>query len=171
MARLGFSQAMLELLACLALMATVVLAGVLVFSEARVAGLLRKPRPLWIGRRSRSRAAAVASEAQSVDTAPMAEQPRLLLQILSAKLTGAGLLPPADALTVGECLRAAAGLPVEDRSRLADVASAAESVRYAAKPLSVQTLERAIFSGRELLTRLDAVIPTDARRLDHPGVP
>jgi hypothetical protein len=71
------------------------------------------------------------------------------------RLSERGFLPPAGALTVRELTRDARLPEADDRSRLTDLAFAAERVRYSAGESVSVGLDGPIAGGRELLDRLD----------------
>ena len=128
---------------------------------------------------------AVGLRWSDIERAPPRDRPRLLLEAIIRQLGERGFLPPAGALTVREITRAARLPDADDRSRLAEIALAAEWVRYsdsrtqaarmqatgaatfAARagdaevgdaPISGaegDALDQPIARGRELLNRLD----------------
>jgi hypothetical protein len=139
-----------------ALAGVIALAGAIVINELRVAGLLRPPRaaahaPLV----PPPRRATLADIAQ----ASRAQQPRLLLELLAARLAEQARLPPPRALTLRELASAARLADPRDRERLKDLAAACERLRYSAREVEPSVLERALQAGRELLSSLDAAAP------------
>jgi hypothetical protein len=153
----GFTQSLLEVLSYAALAAVVVLAGIIVLNELRNAGLLRKPPPGARKRRGTpARVPDVEGGWSDIAGASSLDKPRLLLKLIVARLSGLGLLPPSGALTVRELARAARLGDAEDRSRLTDLAVAAERVRFSAREVPVASLEASVSRGHELLVRLDA---------------
>jgi len=150
----GRSQAFIDLLTYVALGVIVLLAGVIVVNEMRAAGLLK----------SRARAAAqnaaqgpsrrATATWQDVERAAAGEKPRLLLELVIARLTELHRVAPAGALTVRELTRLAELADAGDRERLADLASAAERARYCAAPPAPAAVDRAVERGRELLMSL-----------------
>ncbi len=156
--RVGISDAIVEVLSYVALGAMVVLSGVVVLNELKAAGLL--------GRRGKSaqdeeaanvhtaRPAPVFSE---IERAPLADRPRMLVELISANLTALRRLPPASAFTVRELTKSAELPNNEDRQRLANVALAAERQRYAADGVPSAVLESAFEQGRELLKSLESL--------------
>jgi hypothetical protein len=146
-AHLGFSQAVIELISYLALVVVVVFAGLIVVNELRSAGVLgaRRGRPA-----GHSAAHSVNPRGglswPDVERAPFLHKPRLAQQ---------NRLPPVRGLTVRELTRAAR-LPDEgDRGRLAELALAAERVRFSDREVSPDHIEAALERGRELLDRLE----------------
>ena len=138
-------------LGALALVA--LLAGTMVASELRAAGLLRLgPRPKAAGGGAVS--AAAGAELASIEAASPAERPRLLLGLIAARLAELERLPPARALTVRELLRAAQLGDASDRARLADLAQVSEQLRFSGRTLPAETLTGALARGRELLASL-----------------
>jgi hypothetical protein len=79
----------------------------------------------------------------------------LLLELIVRRLSDRGALPPSGALTVRELTRAVQLPEAEDRSRLAEVALAAERVRYSSVEPQTAGLDKPIARGRELLERLE----------------
>jgi len=131
-----------------------VIAGAMVVTELRAAGLLRvRARP---GARGAGAAAVAAIGWRQVETAAPAERPRLLLELIAARLAELGRAPPARALTVHELLRAARVADAADRARLAELALACERLRFSGEQLPPETLAGALERGRELLDGLDA---------------
>lgn len=142
-------------LAALALVA--LLAGAIVVGELRAAG--------WLSSGARPRAAggeavnAAAADLGLIEAASPAERPRLLLELIAARLAELERLPPARALTVRELLRAAHLSDAGDRARLADLAQASEQLRFSGRALPTETLAGALVRGRELLDGLAAARP------------
>lgn len=181
--QVGIPQSVIRLITYAALACVVVMAGMIVFNEFRTAGLLSWRRGGDRQRRGQGADGAVGLSWSAIEQAPLRERPRLLLEAIIRRLSNRGFLPPAGALTVRE-LSGAARLPeAEDRSRLAELALAAEWVRFAAagaqaldarapgmEAAGAQSagaradgLDQPIARGRELLSRLDAGT-TDHRR-------
>lgn len=140
-------------LAALALVA--LLAGVMVAGGLRAAGWLRTgPRRRPAGGAVLS--AAAAADWRHIEDASPAERPRLLLELIAARLAALERLPPARALTVRELLHAARLADVGDRARLAELGQACERLRYSGRELPPETLAAALARGRELLDGLEA---------------
>jgi hypothetical protein len=78
-----------------------------------------------------------------------------LLELIVRRLSDRGALPPSGALTVRELTRAAQLPDPEDRSRLADLALAAERARYSGAEAQATVFDAPIAHGRELLERLE----------------
>jgi hypothetical protein len=153
--QVGIPQSVIRLITYGALGAIVLLAGLVVVNEARTAGLFPKRRRE--ARRARELAAVGAREMgwSDIQQAPFADRPRLLLELIVRRLSERGFLPPAGALTVREMTRIARLTEAEDRSRLTDLALAAERVRYSAAEPQSGGLNAPIARGRELLDRLE----------------
>jgi hypothetical protein len=161
----GIPQSVIRLIAYAALACVVVMAGMIVFNELRMAGMLSRRRGAGPQRRGQGADGAVGLGWKAIEQAPLRERPRLLLEAIIRRLSDRGILPPAGALTVRE-LSAAARLPeTEDRVRLTELALAAEWVRYSEEAAGTRSdgLVQPIARGRELLSRLDAGT-TDHRR-------
>jgi hypothetical protein len=88
-----------------------------------------------------------------VMNAPLSERPGLLLRLLAEVLTRSRRLPAANGLTAGALVRHAQ-LADEERAELAQVAAAADAVRYAPRPPEPERLESAVTSARSLLAKL-----------------
>jgi hypothetical protein len=154
MGSLDVSQTALRAIVWGALFLVVLLAGAIVVNELRVATGLRDAR----GRRRKEPGAPqrepAAPSLQDVDRASPAEQPHLLLQLITQRLIEQHRLPPARALTLRE-LERSARLPGEaDHDRLAALAGACERARFA-DHVAAALLAAAARRGRELLASLD----------------
>jgi hypothetical protein len=155
-AQIGLSQAVIELVSYAALTLVVVLAGLIVWNELRSSGVL--------ARRGRE-AAHLAFPATSrrdgltwsdIERAAFRDRPRLLLELIAARLTEESCLPPAGGFTVRELARAAR-LPDEtDREWLAELALASERVRFSDVEVPADSIEAAVEGGRKLLERIAA---------------
>ncbi len=86
--------------------------------------------------------------------APLSERPGMLLRLLGEALARAQRLPAADGLTAGAIVRQAHLDADADRAALAQVARAAEQLRYAARPPPEDAIEGSVSGARELLGRL-----------------
>jgi len=189
----GISQSMIRLITYAALAGVVVIAGMIVVNELRTAGLLSKRRGGERKRRGKDAHGTGGPSWSAIEQAPLRERPRLLLEAIIRRLSDRGFLPPAGALTVRELTRVARLPEADDRSRLADLALAAEWVRYSdlrvqfagglsagahasgaqvagvrAADASISgaqadALDQPIARGRELLNRLDADAGGDRR--------
>jgi hypothetical protein len=153
--RVSLSQAVLEIVSFVSVALVVALAGFIVVNEWRAAGL----HVPWV--RGKRREAAPEREGMrlsswhDIERAATAERPRMLLELLAARLTATRRLPASAALTVRELTRAAQ-LATEDHSRLLEVALAAERLRYSDHRAAPGALAAVIERGRELLERLSA---------------
>lgn len=132
----------------------VALAMAVAINELRVAGVLRGPRR--VARPAVQRAAAGALTLADVAQAEPSQQPRLLLELVAARLNQQARLPPPRALTVRELASAAQLTDPADRERISDLAGACEWQRYCERPVAPAVLEHALRAGRELLASLDA---------------
>ena len=152
---LKLSDALIDAVSLGALALVMLLAGAIIVNELRIAGLLKARH----GARPESAQAASSEEAltlRDIDRAAPSQRPRLLLELIAARLGRQERLPPARSLTVHELTRAAR-LPQEtDRARLHELAAASESVRFAAREVGPEALASALACGRELLASLDA---------------
>jgi hypothetical protein len=93
---------------------------------------------------------------EALERATAADQPRLLLELVAARLIEQARLPPARALTVRELSRAARLEAAADRSRLNELALICERVRFSDQEVAPAILARSLAQGRELLASLDA---------------
>lgn len=128
----------------------------IVLNELRLAGWLTV-------RRGRGRRAAGAGgnvgagvRLEELERASPSQQPRLLLELVAARLVQQSRLPPARALTLRELRRAARLADAADQSRLDELASVCERVRFSDQEVAPALLARALTQGRELLASLDA---------------
>ncbi|HVW70092.1 MAG TPA: DUF4129 domain-containing protein [Steroidobacteraceae bacterium] len=152
----GLPQLAIEVVSYVALALVVALAVVIVVGELHVAGLLRK---LWNRRGGplRRRSVSVALEPswgrrwEEVRAAAPMQRPRLLLELIIARLTAESCLPPARGLTVRELIRAARLADEGDRRRLSELARVSEIVRFSAEGVSDETLAEVLEGGRVLL--------------------
>lgn len=155
--RVGVSGTVMQLITYVALALVVALAGFIVFNELRLAGV--------IGRRRGERAAGTQPDAAAdrrrvtwadVEGAAMLDQPRLVLELIAAKLTDLKRLPPAGAFTVRELVRSAELSQPTDREQLNEIALTAERVRYAEETVSSAAVQSAVAGARDLLSRLES---------------
>ncbi len=157
---LGVSQSLRQVIAYCALAAVILLAAFIVANELRAAGLLRRRGAAALSRQVPSAIGAQALSWADIERASLGDKPRLLLELVVSRLTDRGYLPPAGALTVRELTQAVQLPEPDDRTRLSDLALAAERVRFSAQdPQSPERLDESISRGRELLDRLDASTP------------
>jgi Domain of unknown function (DUF4129) len=154
--RVGSSQSVIELSVYSALAAVVGLAGFIVVNEMRAAGLLgRRVASLRVARGKANVRPSQGGWAE-IESAPLTERPRLLLETILKRLSEQGYLPPPAALTVRELTEAVRLPDRNDRARLADLAAVTERVRYSEHEIARAGLEEPVARGRELLERLDA---------------
>jgi hypothetical protein len=153
--RISLSQALLEVVSYGTLALVVLLAAYIVVSEWRAAGIRKRPLRA---------AAAVAAATHArpllswdvIERAALSERPRMLLQLLAARLTAARRLPAAAALTARELVRSAQLRDTEDQERLAEVAAASERLLFSDEAPEPASLTAVVRRGRELLERLNA---------------
>jgi hypothetical protein len=164
--RMGVSDAAIQLITYIALGGIVALGGFIVFNELRAAGVLGRRGS---GRHEGAGAGAAGSRSRptlrDVEQAALAERPRLLLEMIAAKLTDLKRLPPAGAFTVRELTRAAHLREESDRARLSELALAAERARFAEGDIERSVVDTAVAHGRALLTSLDST-----EQVAHAGV-
>ncbi|MEJ0036612.1 MAG: DUF4129 domain-containing protein [Gammaproteobacteria bacterium] len=156
--RVGLSDAIGEIVTYISLGAMVVLALIVVLNELKAAGLL--------GRRARSATEETESDLAvsrpiptlgEIERAPLLERPRLLLELIAAKLTAIRRLPPAGAMTARELSHAVNLESAPDRERLASLATTAERARYAESGVPEDALASAYVSGRALLDSVETL--------------
>ncbi len=156
LARLHLPPMLARWIGWTALALVVALGLAIVVNELRIAGWL----PLrHIGGRSARAAAAGAGGGvglEELERASLSQQPRLLLELVAARLTQLSRLPPARALTVRELSGAARLEAAADRARLSELAATCERVRFSDAEVEPALLARALAQGRELLASLDA---------------
>jgi hypothetical protein len=154
----GFSQSVIDLIVYATLAVVVVLAGVIVVTELRNAGLLPKRGGALGMRRRATDIGEPQMQWHDVESAPVGDQPRLLLGLIVRRLSERGFLPPSGALTVRELTHAARLPESDDKARLSDLALAAERLRYSAQDVAPDNLRAPLARGKELLDRLDASV-------------
>lgn len=158
----GFSQAVIELISYVALALVVVMAVVIVANGLRVNGVFGR---LWrryvTGRRvavpaGPERQGATVLTWDEVHAAAPAQRPRMLLELITSRLTEDGRLPQSRALTVRELARLAR-LPDEaDRRRLAELARMAELMRFSNEAVPDAAVGPVLEDGRRLLERISS---------------
>ena len=139
-------------IAALALVALVALA--LVVSALRGAGVLLGRRAGAARARVGEAGVGTAARQRIASAAPL-ERPRLLLELIAARLAELQRLPPARALTVQELVRAAQ-LGPDDRARLASLSAACERLTFSGRRPAAHELAAALERGGELLDGLEA---------------
>jgi uncharacterized protein DUF4129 len=154
---LGRHGSLIRLVSLAALGLTALLAGLMVVNELRAAGVLRLRRRPGGARAALPGGAAQATGWPRIEAAEPAERPRVLLELITARLAEQERLPPARALTLQELTRAARLPDADDRARLAELAAACERVRFSGRLPPPAALATALARGRELLEGLDAV--------------
>jgi hypothetical protein len=153
----ALSQAVLEAITWVALAIIVLLAAAIVVNELRVAGVLPSRRARTARGAGADAGPAAARSLHDVAEASPVQQPRLLLELIIARLRAQQRLPPARALTLQELTRAARLTEPADRARLAELTQACERIRFAARELPPPLLAAALARGRELLGSLESV--------------
>jgi hypothetical protein len=151
----GISQSVIRLITYAALGVVVLLAGIIVLNELRTAGLFGKRAGFGRRRSPQSARSAAGMGWSDIEQAPLRDRPRMLLELIVRRLSDRGALPPSGALTVRELTRAVQLPDPADRSRLADLALAAEFARYSGAQPQEQAFAGPIALGRELLERLE----------------
>jgi hypothetical protein len=152
--RVSLPETLLELVAYATFALIVILAGYIVVNEWRASGPQRR----------RTSGRGIDGEAQrqtlrpftwhDVESAAPNERPRVLLELIAARLTAARRLPASRALTVRELTRAAELSDAADRERLDELALASERLRFGVAAPAPAGVARVLARGRELLERL-----------------
>lgn len=157
--RVGVLQSIREIVAYSALGAVIVLALAIVANELRAAGVLGRRRDGV--RRAPSSAPAGTGDMtwSDIDSAPLRDKPRLMLELVVRRLSALGYLPAAGALTVRELTRTVRLPEPEDHARLSELALTTERVRFSADPSQPELLNTSVTRGRELLDRLEESAP------------
>lgn len=158
--RVGLPQTVIELITWIAMGAVIVLAGLIVLNELRAAGWVRVRRIRQTSHTPLEPSSSLRPTWADVERAGFAEKPRVLLNVISAKLMDLGKLPPAGAFTVREIVRAADLREPAQKEHLRELALAAERARFAQGGVSPATADAAVVHARELLTALES---SDAR--------
>ena len=152
--KLPVSEALVKAIVWCVLAAIVVLAGVVVANELRVAGLLRR-RVRGAGAGSAVAAARGGTSLRDIEAASPRQQPGMLLELIAARLGEQGRLPPARAFTVLEVAREAKLRDDAERARLTELARVSERARYSGEEIAPARLNGALLGGRELLAALE----------------
>jgi len=153
LSRVALPQALLWFVAYATLALVVLLAGFIVANEWRAyaPGRGRSSTPRACGQ---AHAAKMPLTWHDVEGASFEERPRMLLELIAARLTAARRLPTSAAFTVRELARAAELADAADRDSLDEVAAAAERLCFAVQAPSAASIAQALKRGRELLDRL-----------------
>jgi len=157
---IGPFQTYVELTSYIALALVIVLAVYIVVNELRVSGVLGGLR----GRFAHQNVLPIRLQGDEparddVQRAPLRQQPRLLLELIVARLTEDSCLPPARGLTVHELTRAARLPDENDRNRLAELARASERIRFSSAEVPHDVIAGAVANGRALLERISPRAP------------
>jgi hypothetical protein len=160
--RNGLPQTVIELTSYAALMLVVALAGVIVLNELRISGIAGRLRasPRSV-RRARPSVEAECDGLSwdAVQRAPLVQRPRMLLEIIVAKLVLESRLPQVRGLTVRELARAARLADEKGHQGLTELAHISERVRFSAAPVPNEELAAAVEHGRTLLDQLSPGAP------------
>ncbi len=154
--RVSVSQALVDVIGYGCLVAVVAIALGLVVNELRVAGVFSARRSRTVGKAGAGATTQATSDWTAIQGAFAGERPRLLLELIAARLVELNRLPPAGGFTVRELLQHAHLTRGEDRSLLADVALTAEQVRFSGDEIPAARLEAVVQRGRQLLEHLGA---------------
>ena len=154
--RVQLSQALLQFVTYSTFVLVLLLAGFIVVNEWRVAGRRKRRARNKSGDTGPGGEPAQTLSWQDIERAALCERPRMLLELIAARLTAARRLPAAAALTVRELARAAQLQDAGDQERLVEVALAAERLRFSDEEAAPASLAAVTERGRELLERLNA---------------
>jgi hypothetical protein len=159
---LDFSHGAARVVAWLAIVLVVALALAILVNELRIAGVftVRRSAP-----RGRVHLAGDQADPELIELERRdpREQPALLLELITDRLTEQGRLPPARALTTRELLRGARLADESERSWLSELATACEQLRFSTHDFAAASIASAIVAGRRVLARLEVSPPA------HPG--
>jgi hypothetical protein len=156
--RVSLPEAVLGFVAYVTLALVVWLAGYIVVNEWRASGPQRR-RTGNRGTKSLYHPAPTRLMSwHDVERAAPSEQPRVLLELIAARLTAARRLPASGALTVRELTRAAELADAADRERLDEVAFASEELRFSTAAPTAAGVARVLERGRELFERLGEAV-------------
>jgi hypothetical protein len=152
--RVSLPEALLAFVAYATFALVVILAGYIVVNEWRASGPQR--------RRTGTRGAKRQAHPQpmrllswhDVERAAPNERPRVLLELIAARLTAARRLPASGALTVRELTRAAELSDAADRERLDELAFTSERLCFSVEAPTPAGIAQALQRGRELFERL-----------------
>jgi len=152
---IGSFQMFVELISYIALALVVVLAVYIVVNELRVSGALGRLRGRFAHQNVLpTRLQGNDPARDDMQEAPIRQQPRLLLELIVARLTEDSCLPPARGLTVHELTRAARLPDENDRNRLAELARTSERVRFSSAEVPNDVIAAAVANGLVLLERI-----------------
>jgi hypothetical protein len=154
MGSISLPQAVLRAITWSSLAVLIALAAAILVNELRIAGLLGRSRRRSVAGAGHGAAQQLQLTLREVEQAAPEEQPRLLLELIVARLRAQDRLPPPRALTVHE-LNRVARLAVADRERLTALSAACERVRFGPRDVAPPALAAALLSGRELLAALE----------------
>lgn len=152
--RISLSETLIEWVAYATLALVVLLGAYIVVNEWRASGPQR--------RRTGGPSAADPAQRESarqltwhdVEDAAPSERPRVLLELIAARLTAARRLPAARAFTVRELMRAAELSDAADRERLDELALTSERLRFGLAEPAPAGIAGVLARGRELFERL-----------------
>ena len=154
MGRTSFPEALLEFLASATLALVVLLAAFIVVNEWRAFAPQRRRARRSAANRPGHPQRLRASSWHDVERALPDERPRVLLELIAARLTAARRLPASAGLTVREHAHAAELSDTADRERLDELALACERLRFSVLAPTPAGIARALERGRELFDRL-----------------
>ena len=154
--RISLSETLIEWVAYATLALVVLLGAYIVVNEWRASGPQRRRTagPSAAGPAEREPARRLTWH--DVEGAAPNERPRMLLELIAARLTAARRLPAARAFTVRELMRAAELSDAADRERLDELALTSERVRFGLSEPAPAGIAGVLARGRELFERLGA---------------
>ncbi|HEY2808139.1 MAG TPA: hypothetical protein VGI91_05060 [Steroidobacteraceae bacterium] len=159
LSHLDFPHAAVTVIAWLTLALVMAAALAILVNELRLAGIFKARRPTPRGGQPRHDVGQADEALDELERREPREQPALLLQLIAARLTEQGRLPPARALTARELLQGARLGEDSDRAALAELASASEQLRFSTRDFAATSLASAISAGRRMLVRLATPAP------------
>jgi hypothetical protein len=162
LAGITLSSNSLELIGWGSLALVVALALGVVINELRIARLLAPHGPRVPGVRSSGANDLAGMTLDDIERAAPAEQPGLLLAIITLRLIAQERLPPARALTARELARGARLPDQSGHACLAELLTVCERIRFSGTQVDAESRANALRSGRTLLAILAALPPVAA---------
>jgi hypothetical protein len=152
--RVSVSEALIRLVAYATFALVVILGAYIVVNEWRASGPQRRRTGGRFASAQAQQLPIRPSSWHDVERAAPNEQPRVLLELIAARLTAARRLPASRTLTVRELTRAAELTDAADRERLDELALTSERLRFAHAAPTAAGVARVLARGRGLFDRL-----------------
>jgi hypothetical protein len=152
--RVTLPEALIRLVAYATLALVVILGAYIIVNEWRASGPQRRRTGGRFASAQAQQLPIRPSSWHDVERAAPNERPRVLLELIAARLTATRRLPASRALTVRELTRAAELSDAADRERLDELALTSERLRFAHAAPTPAGVARVLARGRELFDRL-----------------